>query len=165
MRTNDRELTFHVFCKEAQECGSRIFDRLCLFFSSFPCLHELEKVRLTISMFVGASRAKLKLCSYRITGARCTMQWHVSRTSTRRQLVHVDDLHKHWECMGSSTKGGKAKGIVTSFHYTFGWWRKTLTENYLLGSSVWGFLALVDLLHACVDNLIDMYPPPPPPRQ
>ena len=26
MRTkfNDRELTFHVFCKEAQECGSRI---------------------------------------------------------------------------------------------------------------------------------------------
>ena len=24
MRTNYRELTFHVFCKEAQECGSRI---------------------------------------------------------------------------------------------------------------------------------------------
>ena len=24
MRTNDRELTFHVFCKKAQECGSRI---------------------------------------------------------------------------------------------------------------------------------------------
>ena len=24
MRTNDRELTFHVFCKEAQECASRI---------------------------------------------------------------------------------------------------------------------------------------------
>ena len=24
--------------------------------------------------------------------------------------------------------------------------------------SVWGFLALVDLLHACVDNLSDMYP-------
>ena len=24
MRTNDRELTFHVLCKEAQVCGSRI---------------------------------------------------------------------------------------------------------------------------------------------
>ena len=60
--------------------------------------------------------------------------------------------------MGSSTKGGKAKGIVTSFHYTFGWWRLTFTKNYLPRSSVWGFLALVDLLHACVDNLIDMYP-------
>ena len=24
MRTNDQELTFHIFCKEAQECGSRL---------------------------------------------------------------------------------------------------------------------------------------------
>ena len=46
--------------------------------------------------------------------------------------------------MGSSTKGGKAKRIVTSFHSTFGCWLWTLTENYLPGSSVSGFLALLE---------------------
>ena len=34
-------------------------------------------------LMVSISQAKLKLCSYRITGARCTI-WHVSRKSTRR---------------------------------------------------------------------------------
>ena len=48
------------------------------------------------------------------------------------------------------------KRIVTSFQYTFGCWLSTLTENYLLRSSVSGFLALLEgrLLYACTDNLI-----------
>ena len=57
------------------------FDRFCLFFSSFSCLHELKKVTFDVSTrIVGVARAKPKLSSYR--RARCTM-WHVSRTQHR----------------------------------------------------------------------------------
>ena len=47
-------------------------------------------------MFLGASRAKLELCSYRITGARCTML-HVPRKSTRRLRVlqQLQSRHCH----------------------------------------------------------------------
>ena len=51
------------------------------FFTSFPCHHELAKVTFD-DIDRGNFKSKRKLCSYRITGARCTI-WHFSRKSTR----------------------------------------------------------------------------------
>ena len=46
------------------------------FFTSFPCHLELAKVTFD-DIFHGSFTSKRKLCSYRITGARCTM-FHVN---------------------------------------------------------------------------------------
>ena len=58
-------------------------------FLPFRAITSSRKWRLMILMIVGVSRAKLKLSSYRITGARCTV-WHVSRN--RR---FEDDMYLH----------------------------------------------------------------------
>ena len=51
------------------------------FFTSFPCHHELAKVTFG-DIDRGSFTSKRKLCSYWITGARCTI-WHFSRKSIR----------------------------------------------------------------------------------
>ena len=73
------------------------FPRFCLsFLLSVPS--RAREGRLMISMIVGVSWAKLTLCSYRITGARCTMR-HVSRKSTRKlhafTLQQLQSRHCH----------------------------------------------------------------------
>ena len=51
------------------------------FFTSLPCHHELAKVTFD-DIDRGSFTSKRKLCSYRITGARCTI-WHFSQIYTR----------------------------------------------------------------------------------
>ena len=63
------------------------FVRFCLFFSSFRCHHDLEKVTfLMISMIVRVSRVNFELCSqiYLTTGVRyrCTM-WNAATRGQR----------------------------------------------------------------------------------
>ena len=45
-------------------------------FLSSRAITSSRKCRLMISMIVGVARANFKICSHRITGARCTI-WHV----------------------------------------------------------------------------------------
>ena len=53
------------------------------FFTSFPCHHELAKVTFD-DIDRWSFTSKRKLCSYRITGARCTI-WHFSQIYTRAE--------------------------------------------------------------------------------
>ena len=81
-------------------------------FLSSRAITSSRKWRLMTSMIVGVARANFKLCSHRITGARCSI-WHVPRNSTRIHVLTLLQL-KCGHCHIYETSG------CQSWAFTFG---------------------------------------------